>query len=213
MNLKALFVTSSLILIFQSNGDACPLLPIKDAPLQGPQISIEQRQDKVALVLKGAIAKALMAHVNHPLVEIRHHLLRTQVKGFGLICQQRARVSGIHYRCEQEFDAQGMASSYVPFHPDLKTDSNLLRLTLRGPSLEKLFESMDASVNVNETDDGTLEVIKGSPHITCTKAIDTEQKISFTCEQLLSSGGYLRGNGTDPMIGAGTLPKTLQADE
>jgi len=211
MQLISILVTACVLL--QQSTVAQPWYPAQDAVVKGPNFAVEQRDSQLKLIIKGETAKLLLQHLDHPLVVQRGRFMYQQKRGFGIICSKRLTNAGYLYRCEQNLSAEGIADTNLAFSPELKSDAKLLSLTLRGPSLAKLFDALNTSVNVNDSEDGSLEVIKASSAITCTQLIDPAQQSSYRCEQLISSGGYLRGIGTDPMIGAGTLPVSLQADE
>jgi hypothetical protein len=79
--------------------------------------------------------------------------------------------------------------------------------------MEQLYNKMSEQGNVDVHEDGSIALFKQRTAITCTKLLATDGSISFDCSQDLSASGYPIGPGSDPMIGSGTHPVTLEVEE
>lgn len=182
-----------------------------DAVVQGPRLVVAPLETGHSVTLKGPAAKAIFEHLQHPLVEVTGQRLAQKRRGYGIECSRRARLNGIHYSCVETL-ADGRTTANMKFEKAMKEEPQLLFLTLRGPELAAVYQDMSTEAHPQTLDNGSVEHKKISSNLSCTETVDAETKTHYACEQILSGAGYSWGTGTAPMIGAGTQPRQVTAD-
>jgi hypothetical protein len=173
-----------------------------------PQFTVVAGADHNVLQFNGSTAQTLFGHLNDPHVRRFNSEFFQFKMGFGLVCVTALQ----NYSCWEKLSSEGEVEGYFPYTEMLKTSAPL-RLILKGPAMEELYTRMSENGGAIENGDGSIALIKQRTAITCTKLIQPTGSASFDCSQDLFASGYPIGTGTDPMIGSGTRPVTLEVEE
>lgn len=188
---------------FASGPDSCD-------QVSRPQFTVFAAHDHNVLKLSGSTAQTVFGHLNAPEVR-RFNSEFIQFKmGFGLICVAQTALQ--NYSCWERLSDDGEVQGYFPYTEKLKSGVPL-HLILKGPAMEQLYNKMSDDGDAKEKEDGSIALIKQRTAITCTKLLQPDGSTSFDCSQELTASGYPIGTGTDPMIGSGTHPVTLEVEE
>ncbi len=176
-----------------------------------PQFSVVSGREYNVLKLSGATAHTIFHHLSDPDVRRFNSDIYQFKIGFGLICVAQTALKS--YNCWEKLSDEGEIQNFFPYSDNLKNSASWLRLNLKGPAMEQLYNKMSEDGDLNENMDGSLTFIKQRTALTCSKLLSIEGTTSFDCSQFLSAGGLPIGPGSDPMIGSGTHPVTLDVEE
>lgn len=176
-----------------------------------PEFSVKEGQDHTLLKLDGKTATFLFNQLRDSNVRrFESNFFHMRV-GYGIVCV--AQHAEKHHLCWEKFTDEGAVKNFLPYKDELKNSTAWVRLNLKGPAMEQLYNKMSEDGDVAENEDGSLAFIKQRTAITCTKLVSPEGSATFDCSQLLSAGGLPIGPGSDPMIGSGTHPVQLDVAE
>ncbi len=214
MRSSSLILTTALLLSAFQSSYSCEQDQSQPAAQALPKISVETNSATIQFQFRGDLAQKLYEHLQGPAVQTRMFRHHTTVKtGFGLACQKQQRHRSDSYNCQEVLSTKGELRPNFPFQDELKLNSQLLRLKMQSPALNLVFDQLDGIVNQNEFEDGSYAEYKNGPNLSCIRYVSVDNQAVVVCEQLLSSDGYARGTGTDPMIGSGTQPILLEITE
>ncbi|MDQ3232254.1 MAG: hypothetical protein M3Q07_10570 [Pseudobdellovibrionaceae bacterium] len=209
--MQAQLFISSALLFFASAPSSMACGPESPDQVPGPQFSVHDQDDKIVLTYSDKTAHAIFDHLRDPQVR-RFTSNFFQIKtGFGVLCVAQPGLQ--KYECFQEFQNDGAVQGFFPYAQALKDSAYWLKLNLKSPALEALYNKLSDKVNILVNDDGSVATIKQRTAITCTKLEQPDATLVFDCSQLLSGGGLPIGTGSDPMIGSGTHPVQLDVEE
>lgn len=179
--------------------------------LSQPEFTVTEGQDHTLLKLNGKTAHFIFDQLQDPDVRrFQSHFFHIRV-GYGIVCVKQP--THPHDLCWEKITEEGAVKNFLPYKDALKSSKAWVRLNLKGPAMEQLYNKMSEDGDVAENDDGSLAFIKQRTAITCTKLLSPDGSASFECSQLLSAGGLPIGPGSDPMIGSGTHPVQLDVAE
>lgn len=176
-----------------------------------PEFSVTEGKDHTLLKLNGKTAAFLFDQLKDSNVRrFQSNFFHIRV-GYGITCVSQPAQQ--HHLCWEKFTDEGAVKNFLPYKDELKMSASWVRLNLKGPAMEQLYNKMSDDGDVAENDDGSLSFIKQRTAITCTKLVNPDGSATFDCSQLLSAGGLPIGPGSDPMIGSGTHPVQLDVAE
>jgi hypothetical protein len=176
-----------------------------------PEFSVTEGKDHTLLVLNGKTALFIFDQLKDPDVRrFQSNFFHMRV-GYGIVCVNQPLHQ--HHMCWEKLTDEGAVKNLLPYKDELKNSGSWVRLNLKGPAMEQLYNKMSEDGDVAENDDGSLAFIKQRTAITCTKLVSPDGSAAFDCSQLLSGGGLPIGPGSDPMIGSGTHPVQLDIAE
>ncbi|HET9237500.1 MAG TPA: hypothetical protein VFO10_09635 [Oligoflexus sp.] len=185
--------------------------PDSSDQLSHPEFSVQEVKDHTLLKLNGTTAQFIFDHLKDPDVRrFQSNFFHMRV-GYGITCVNQPAHQ--HYLCWEKLADEGSVKNFLPYKEELKNSASWVRLNLKGPAMEQLYNKLSDDGDVAENEDGTLAFIKQRTAITCTKLVSPDGSAAFECSQLLSGGGLPIGPGSDPMIGSGTHPVQLDVAE
>jgi hypothetical protein len=205
-----LFISAALAFISHTTPSlACG--PDSTDQLSHPEFSVTEGKDHSLLKLNGKTAHFIFDQLKDPDVRrFQSNFFHMRV-GYGVVCVNQPAHQ--HYLCWEKLTDEGAVKNFLPYKDELKNSASWVRLNLKGPAMEQLYNKMSEDGDMAENEDGSLAFIKQRTAITCTKLVSPDGSATFDCSQLLSAGGLPIGPGSDPMIGSGTHPVQLDVTE
>ncbi|WP_141733752.1 hypothetical protein [Oligoflexus tunisiensis] len=208
--MQAQLFVSGTLLFFASVSTSFAGAPVSPDPATRPPFSVSEGREQWILEFNGTTARKIFEHLRDPEVRRFDSDFFELKIGFGVICVAD-NVQQNHI-CWERLSKDAEAFGNFPYSDQLKK-SSMLKINLKGLSLAQVYNSMSEDGDMDEAMDGSLLYIKQRTGLSCTRIDSPDGTSSYICSQFLSASGYPIGEGSDPMIGSGTHPVTVDAEE